>query len=129
MDIALLNSDRQPWNVLSQRGSAGDELFFFDHEKTLLGNGRPGGDILRVSSAALTEAKIGDYLQCVDANNAVLERLDKDALDRAFGSLQLTEEVLQLALSECPSEWIDSSRKDCLERLLTEVVGYATCIR
>src|ERR1035438_5808890 len=37
LDLGLLNSDRQPWNILISGSGQQKELWFFDHDKSLLG--------------------------------------------------------------------------------------------
>lgn len=124
LDVALLNNDRQPWNVLSWRDVAHSDVFFFDHEKTLVGDGIEASGLMRVSEAALSDLKIGDYLQCIDANRVVLARVDEAALRRVFYSLVLTDEALTDALNDCPDVWVNSQAKQALKNFLPRWWAY-----
>lgn len=43
LDLALLNSDRKPWNILVDSNASPETLYFFDHDKALLGDGKDNG--------------------------------------------------------------------------------------
>lgn len=123
LDVALLNSDRQPWNILGSRTSGGLELFFCDHDKSLIGDGQEpnrGGDLGRISIPAVTDEKLGDYLKCETANDIVLGGLsDADFVD-LFLELDLNDASLAAARTKCPVGWMSDDIYDRLCSFLRE---------
>jgi hypothetical protein len=60
-------------------GNAGyDHLCYFDHDKSLLGDGRepsavPAGDLARIDATSVADWKVRDYLACTPAKEIVLD--------------------------------------------------------
>jgi len=112
LDVALLNSDRKPWNVLVSRDGGTEALYYFDHDKALLGDGRepgdqPPGDLARIDpAAAIADWKVRDYLACTAANSVVLVGTSDDELRNVFDSLALTSDSLDAAKHACPEAWL-----------------------
>ena len=111
LDVALLNSDRKPWNMLVSRNSDGDALCYFDHDKALLGDGRepgdrPPGDLGRIDSAAIADGKARHYLAFTAANSVVLYGTSDDELREVFDSLSLSPDSLDSAKHACPETWL-----------------------
>lgn len=126
LDIALLNSDRMPWNILASQNG---DLWYFDHDKSLLGDGRetnenPPGDLGRIESASVTDYKIGDYLACKTANQLVLGCLSDQEVSEIFKSLVLNADILKAARADCPQEWIPDKLFLRLEQFLLNWWSY-----
>jgi len=118
LDLALLNSDRQPWNILISGPEHQKELWFFDHDKSLLGDGREDGDLWRIHVEYDFEQKISDYFACATANQLVFNSLTDREICAIFESLALNPESLRSAFASCPSHWLAASLLSDLERFL-----------
>lgn len=104
LDLALLNSDRKPWNILIDANSVPTKLCFFDHDKALLGDGL--SDRWRVSEKYDPVTKWSDYIECSGANHVVASRLSDEEILSVFDSLTLDPSIFPAVRSECPSEWL-----------------------
>jgi len=125
LDLALLNSDRKPWNMLASQGDGGRRiLWYFDHDKSLLGDARepedvPAGDFGRIHLASATDAKVADYFACAEANDLILGGLTDREIHDIFGDLALNAGSLEVARKECPNEWLSESQFARMEAFLT----------
>jgi hypothetical protein len=109
LDLALLNSDRKPWNILVDSNASPETLYFFDHDKALLGDGKDNGDLWRVRLGYDLFEKSRDYLACSGANRVVASRLSEQEVFGIFNSLKLDCSVFPDVRSLCPPEWVSSS--------------------
>ena len=116
LDIALLNSDRTPGNMLVSLDGVAEALCYLDHDKALLGDGRepgaePPGDLARIDPAtALADWKVRDYLACTPANSIVLGGggASDGELREVFDSLALSLDSLDAAKRACPEAWLSA---------------------
>lgn len=109
LDLALLNSDRKPWNILVDSNASPKKLYFFDHDKALLGDGKDNGDLWRIRLDYDLFDKSRDYLACSGANRVVVTRLSDQEVFGIFNSLKLDCSVFPDVRSLCPPEWLSSS--------------------
>lgn len=119
LDLALLNSDREPSAMLLEPDG---RLWFVDHDKSLWGDGMErinqtpcAGDLERINLAnlpAATENFVGDYLHCGSAN-AIVWSQDTQTVGAAFDSLPLSTDVFQEGCADIPAGWMpqDSVRR------------------
>jgi hypothetical protein len=125
LDLALLNSDRKPWNILASHNEGESPiLWYFDHDKSLLGDAReqeesPPGDLGRIHMESIADAKVADYFACAEANDLVLGGLTDGEIRNIFGDLALNPESLEVARRECPSEWLSGRLFERLAAFLT----------
>ncbi len=120
LDLALLNSDRTTANILAD---SNQHLWYFDHEKSLLGDGRersanPAGDLGRIDDESLTDGKVADYFACVSANRLLLGHLSAEDIRGIFRELALNEESFQVARRECPPSWVTDELFARMQRFL-----------
>lgn len=125
LDIALLNSDRKPWNMLVSRNGGSEDLCYFDHDKSLLGDGRepsadPAGDLARIDAASVADWKVRDYLACSAANKVVLACTSDSDLREIFDSLALNPDALDAAKYACPEGWLSEVLYSRLRQFLLE---------
>ena|ERR1035437_6883345 len=125
LDVALLNSDRKPWNMLVSGTGVPSDICYFDHDKSLLGDGReptaqPPGDLARINASAVADWKVRDYLACTAANRAVLEGTSNDELRGVFASLALNADNLDAAKRACPELWLSEMLYSRLRKFLLE---------
>jgi hypothetical protein len=125
LDVALLNSDRKPWNVLVSRNGGSKDLYYFDHDKTLLGDGRepsanPAGDLGRIDAASVVDSKVRDYLACNAANRVVLRCLSDNEVRDVFDSLSLNADSMEAAKNACPKAWLSEDLYSRLRKFLLE---------
>ncbi|MGC1320752.1 MAG: hypothetical protein WA849_01085 [Candidatus Udaeobacter sp.] len=125
LDVALLNSDRKPWNMLVSRSGDSVGLCYFDHDKSLLGDGResrahPRGDLARIDAIAVADWKVRDYLACTAANRVVLDGSTNDELREVFASLALNSDSLDAAKHACPEAWLSEVLYSRLRKFLLE---------
>ncbi len=123
LDVALLNSDRQPWNILADQVDIQPRLWFFDHEKSLLGDGKeaadsPSGDLGRIHPDSISDRKLRDYCACDHINRFVVSGLTDVEICEMFVSLDLTGSVLRLAKAKCPQSWLSVELFSRLESFL-----------
>jgi hypothetical protein len=118
LDLALLNSDRKPWNILVDSNSSLKTLYFFDHDKALLGDGKDNGDLWRIRLNYPLLEKSHDYLACSGANRVVASRLSDQEVFGIFNSLKLDSSVFPDVRSLCPPEWLSSSLLEELFKFL-----------
>jgi hypothetical protein len=91
-------------------------LFFFDHDKALLGDGL--SDLWRIRSRYDLLTKWPDYLACSGANRVVASQFSDQDIFSVFCSLRLDGSVFPDVRSQCPSEWMRSSLLDELFNFL-----------
>jgi hypothetical protein len=109
LDLALLNSDRQLWNILVD---AERNLWFIDHDKSLWGDGRePPGDLGRISPCTLSlklSDYVGDYLASQEANNLIWNKKIWPLVLQKLEALPLEITILQNARDKVPTDWMSS---------------------
>ena len=125
LDLALLNSDRKPSNMLVSRwGDGRPKLWYFDHDKSLLGDGLECKDLARIDPASVTDSKVSDYFACVEANDLVFDGLSDKEICGIMGDLALNDDALALAREQCPGEWLSEALFSRLEGFLRSWWGF-----
>jgi hypothetical protein len=106
LDLALLNSDRPAWNLLGQQVGPLLEITFFDHDRTL---GWRASNVLSdtlVGTIAIEAARFDSYRGCAEINRLAFKASPAEECLTLFQSLDLSDELLDEARAQIPSEWL-----------------------
>lgn len=108
LDLALLNSDRELWNVLLDAVDC--RLWFIDHDKSLWGDGQtPPGDLGRIDLNILDQKftdYIGDYLPSPEANALVWNKTNWPSVLQELKSLYFDIANFRAARADVPESWL-----------------------
>jgi len=118
LDLALLNSDRRPWNILASREAGQVRLWYIDHGKSLVADGLEDCGLRRIGPGALSDARFGAYLTCAEANRLFLGRATDQDLRSLWAGLSLDRKTLELARVLCPAEWRPAALQQRLQDFL-----------
>ena len=121
-DALLMNSDRQPWNILQDKHKV---LWFFDHDKALWGDGHSvedRGDLWRLDLRYATSDRVYNYLASRELNQLVWRRRNHDELRWQAEELRekSNRKTLEQARLSLPKEWLSDDLWNRAFRFLEE---------
>jgi hypothetical protein len=121
LDLALLNSDRRLHNILLDEDQL---LWFYDHDKSLLGDGKPPGelgDLGRLHPDTLPNKLhdfVGDYLQSVECNSVVFTPENWEVVLQEFQALPFDLRHLDEAVARMPGDWLTKEQQEAMRTFL-----------
>lgn len=121
LDMALLNSDRAPWNILGEVVDGIWKMKYFDHDRAFGWHGNPDAKhIVRTMEHVVPDS----YFQCTQINDLVIPHSRVEECLDIFASLKLERELLDEAYTHMPRAWLNDSDYKVLRKFCENWWGH-----